>query len=130
MRNKIYILVLLVLSQCIQAQTRMDYFLMEAGKYRMRQDWSQAMMLYRHALDINPDSPEALFQLGRMSFYIREDSIGESCMLRAIGIDSTNTSYMESLAAIYLRTNRAEQALPLLEKMSSWRRCATSSRAT
>ena len=82
---------------------------MEAGKYRMRQDWSQAMMLYRHALDINPDSPEALFQLGRMSFYIREDSIGESCMLRAIGIDSTNTSYMESLAAIYLRTNRAEQ---------------------
>lgn len=118
MRNKIYILVLLVLSQCIQAQTRMDYFLMEAGKYRMRQDWSQAMMLYRHALDINPDSPEALFQLGRMSFYIREDSIGESCMLRAIGIDSTNTSYMESLAAIYLRTNRAEQALPLLEKMS------------
>ena len=92
MKNKIYILVLLVLSQCIQAQTRMDYFLMEAGKYRMRQDWSQAMMLYRHALDINPDSPEALFQLGRMSFYIREDSIGESCMLRAIGIDSTNTS--------------------------------------
>ena len=77
MKGRIYILVLLMMGLAVQAQTRTDYFLMEAGKSRMRQDWSQAMMLYRHALDINPDSPEALFQLGRMSFYIREDSIGE-----------------------------------------------------
>ena len=118
MKRRIYILVMLMLGLAVQAQTRMDYFLMEAGKSRMRQDWSQAMMLYRHALDINPDSPEALFQLGRMSFYIREDSVGENYMHRAIAIDSTNTAYMESLAAIYLRTNRAEKALPLLERMS------------
>ena len=112
-------MVLLLISLGVRAQTRVDYFLMEAGKSRMRQDWSQAMMLYRHALDVNPNSPEALYQLGRMSFYIHEDSIGEKYMHRAIGIDSINTSYMESLAAIYLRTNRAEQALPLLEKMST-----------
>ncbi len=112
-------MVLLLISLGVRAQTRVDYFLMEAGKSRMRQDWSQAMMLYRHALDVNPNSPEALYQLGRMSFYIHEDSIGEKYMHRAIAIDSINTSYMESLAAIYLRTNRAEQALPLLEKMST-----------
>lgn len=77
------------------------------------------MMLYRHALDINPESAEAMYQLGRMHSYIREDSIGERYMLRAMDIDSTNTSYLETMAAVYLRTNRAEKALPLLEKMSA-----------
>lgn len=119
MRRILYIVLSLFSCLALQAQTRADYFLMEAGKYRMRREWSTAMMLYRHALAVSPQSAESMYQLGRMYYYIREDSIGEKYMLQAIGTDSTNTSYLESMAAIYLRTNRAEKALPLLERMSA-----------
>ena len=38
----------------IRAQATFDYFYLEAEKCRLAEDYSSAMDLYRHCLDINP----------------------------------------------------------------------------
>lgn len=100
------------------AQTRLDYFMAEAAKSRMQGQWSKAMELYGHCLQIDSCSAEALYQLGRINFYLRQDSVGLEYLQKAVDLDPDNTYYIEPLAAILLRQGCEEDALPLLEHIS------------
>lgn len=112
------IIVMLLLCHFSVAQTRLDYFITEAAKARLQGQWSKASELYRHCLDIDSCSAEALFQLGRIHFYLREDSIGLEYLHKAVDLDPDNTYYIEPLAAILLRQGCEDEALPLLEHIS------------
>ena len=112
------IILLMCLCQYSVAQTRLDYFLTEAAKSRMQGQWSRAYDLYSHCLEIDSCSPEALFQLGRICFYLRQDSVGMDYMYRSVELDDSNVYYIEPLAAILLRQGCEEEALPLLERIS------------
>ncbi len=114
----IYTILMLFLCHVSMAQTRLDYFLTEAAKCRMLNQWSGASELYRHCLDIDSTSAEALYQLGRIHFYLRQDSIGLEYLHRAVERDPDNTYYIEPLVAILLRQGCDEEALPLLEHIS------------
>ena len=106
-------ILMLFLCHFAVAQTRLDYFMAEATKSRMAGQWSRASELYTHCLQIDSCSAEALFQLGRIHFYLRQDSIGLEYLHRAVELDPDNTYYMEPLAAILLRQGCEEDALPL-----------------
>lgn len=117
-------LVLLVLSLVLGgleafAQTRFDYFYIEAEKCRLRGDLSSAMDLYTHCLDINPEAPEALYNIGLLNIYLRQDSLGTDYIQKACQRDANNPYYLETLAALHLRKRDAEAAIPILEKMAS-----------
>lgn len=114
----LYIILMMCLCQFSKAQTRLDYFLTEATESRMQGQWSRAFDLYSHCLEIDSCSPEALFQLGRMYFYLRQDSVGLDYMYRSVELDSRNVYYIEPLAAILLRQGCEDEALPLLERIS------------
>lgn len=119
MFNRIRFIVLLLLcSLGVIAQNRLDYYMLEAGRARMQEKWSSAMMLYRHCLEIDPNSAEALYQTGALNYYLRQDSIGEEYILKAVLQDSCNSSYLEALASLYLKTNDQKNAVPVLEKLS------------
>ena len=105
MRHLSFILVLLFGTLGVKAQANFDYYYLEAEKCRLAEDYSSALDLYRHCLDINPEAPEALYNIGLLYLYMRSDSIG--------------TSYLETLAALYLNKRDAESAIPVLEKMAS-----------
>ena len=107
-----------LLCQLSLAQTRLDYFMAEAAKSRMQGQWSKAMELYSHCLQIDSCSAEALYQLGRISFYLRQDSAGLEYLHKAVDLDPDNTYYIEPLAAILLRQGCEDDALPLLEHIS------------
>ena len=77
------------------------------------------MDLYRHCLDINPEAPEALYNIGLLHLYLRADSLGTEYIRKACERDANNPYYLESLAALYLNKRDAESAIPVLEKMSS-----------
>ena len=100
------------------SQTRLDYFMLQAGKCRLNGHWSEAIALYNHCLEIEPNSAEALYQLGKIRRYLRQDSLGIEMIRKAIDIDSLNPYYQETLAALLLRSGKDADALPLLEKMS------------
>ena len=101
------------------AQSTFDYFYLEAEKCRLAEDYSSAMDLYRHCLDINPEAPEALYQMGLLHLFLRSDSLGTAYIRQACERDANNPYYLETLAALYLSKRDAEQAIPVLEKMAS-----------
>ena len=116
---KVFVVILAtLLCQLSLAQTRLDYFMAEAAKSRMQGQWSKAMELYSHCLQIDSSSAEALYQLGRISFYLRQDSAGLEYLHKAVDLDPDNTYYIEPLAAILLRQGCEDDALPLLEHIS------------
>ena len=119
MRNLLTITLLLLGTLGIHAQANFDYFYLEAEKCRLAEDYSSAMDLYRHCLDINPEAPEALYNMGLLYLYLRSDSIGTAYIRQACDRDANNPYYLESLAALYLNKRDAEQAIPVLEKMAS-----------
>lgn len=119
MRRLSFILVLLFGTLGIKAQANFDYYYLEAEKCRLAEDYSSALDLYRHCLDINPEAPEALYNIGLLYLYMRSDSIGTSYIRQACERDTNNPYYLETLAALYLNKRDAESAIPVLEKMAS-----------
>ena len=117
-RGVLFILLLLLASD-IKAQANFDYFYLEAEKCRLAEDYSSALDLYRHCLDINPEAPEALYNIGLLHLFLRSDSIGTSFIRQACQRDANNPYYLETLAALYLNRRDAEAAIPVLEKMAS-----------
>ena len=101
------------------AQSTFDYFFLEAEKCRLAEDYSSAMDLYRHCLDLNPEAPEALYQMGLLHLFLRSDSLGTAYIRQACERDANNPYYLETLAAYYLSKRDAEQAIPVLERMAS-----------
>lgn len=100
------------------AQSRFDYFYMEAEKCRMAEEYSAAAELYSHCLDIRPDAPEAVYNLGLMQLYLQQDSIGMCMLQKASELDSCNPLYLETLASIYLNSREGGKAIPYLERMT------------
>ncbi len=109
---------LLLLCRVAGAQTRHDYFMMEAAKCRMQNNMSASVEMYRHCLEIAPNSPEALFQMGLVHMYLKEDSMGMDCLERAEELDPDNAYYVEALASLYLRRADTEAAVSMLERLS------------
>ena len=118
MRHLFYIICFFSSCCLAKAQTRVDYFINEAAQCMMAGKASSAVDLYSHSLEINPNIPEAIFQLGRINFYIGNDSLAYEMLYKAIEKDSCNSKYLETLVSILLNDRKTEEALPLLERMS------------
>lgn len=118
MRHLFYIICFFSSCCLAKAQTRVDYFMNEATQCMMAGKASSAVDLYSHSLEINPNIPEAIFQLGRINFYIGNDSLAYEMLYKAIEKDSCNSKYLETLVSILLNDRKTEEALPLLERMS------------
>ena len=121
MKNKILIIFLLC-SGTLLAQTRFDYFYLEAEKSRLAGDYASALELYQHCLDINPQAAEAVYNLGLMKLFLRQDSleVGIGMLKQACELDSCNPWYLETLATIYLNARRTSEAVPYLEKLAKF----------
>lgn len=114
-----YIGIMLWLSAIsLSAQTRFDYFFLEAEKSRLNGDYPSAAELYRHALDIKPDASEALANYAILQFYMQQDSLGLSMLRKACESDSTNPWHWQTLATILLESRNYTEAVPVLEKMA------------
>ena len=119
MKRLFTIIILLLGTLGVHAQANFDYFYLEAEKCRLAEDYSSAMDLYRHCLDINPEAPEALYNMGVLHLYLRSDSLGTAYIRQACERDANNPYYLETLAALYLNKRDADSAIPVLEKMAS-----------
>lgn len=116
-----FLLLLFLIWGCpyLSAQSRFDYFYLEAEKQRLAGNYGSAAELYRHCLDINPDAPEALYSLSVILLNLRQDSVALDMLQRAASIDSGNPWYQETMAAVYLNRNRTEEAIPVLEHLTT-----------
>lgn len=100
------------------ADTRFDYFFHAATQYRIKSQLSEAVALYSHCLEMQPDAPEVLFELGRINIFLRQDSVGLSMMRRAAATDTLCSVYQEALAAVLVQRRQLNEAAPYLERLS------------
>ena len=121
MKNKLLIIFLLC-GGTLLGQTKFDYFYLEAEKSRLAGDYASALELYQHCLDINPQAAEAVYNLGLMKLFLRQDSleVGIGMLKQACELDSCNPWYLETLATIYLNARKTSEAVPYLEKLAKF----------
>lgn len=119
MKSKLLIIILLC-SGTLLAQTKFDYFYLEAEKSRLAGDYASALELYQHCMEINPNAAEAVYNLGLMKLFLRRDSVevGIDMLKQACALDSCNPWYLETLASIYLNERKTSAAVPFLEKLA------------
>lgn len=97
---------------------RLSYFYQEGIKQKLANRLSEAYDLFSHCLAIEPDNPDAIYELGYLQFYLNEDSLGTAMLRRAVELDNRNPRYVQSLAAAYLAQNEYELAIPVVERLS------------
>ncbi len=102
-------------------QRRLSHFFLEGVKQKLAGNYSAAHDLFAHCLSIDPTSPEALYEMGYLKFYLREDSVGVVMFQQASELDPQNPYYLETLAAAYLNSNDYTNAKVTLERLSQLR---------
>lgn len=102
-----------------EQQRRFDYFYLEAVRLRNLGNYSDAYELFQHALEINPNAPEALFDLATYVGYLANDSTAQNYYERAAELSPDNQWYQEVLGNYYQTHNQLDKAVGILEKMSA-----------
>lgn len=103
----------------VSDQRRVTYFFAEGKRAALAGNGSAAMDLFAHCLQINPNSPEALYEMALCNFTLRRDSIGMVQLRRASELNPADTHYLETLASCYLALGEYDQATSTLEKMQA-----------
>lgn len=101
-----------------EASRRFDYYYLEAVKSSLAGKHDDSFALLKHCLDINPDAPEALFDLGLYYMGLSDSAQCASHLSRAAELDSANIFYKEALASFFLRNYDDENAARVLEDMA------------
>ncbi|MCD8304812.1 MAG: tetratricopeptide repeat protein [Prevotellaceae bacterium] len=97
---------------------RLSYYFIEGTKQKLADNYSAAHDLFRHCLSIDPTSPEALYELAYMNYYLQRDSVGLAMFRKASELDADNPWYMETLAAAYLEAGDKQATIPVLERLA------------
>ena len=100
------------------AQRRFDYFYLEAVRMRNLGKYADAYELYKHALLINPDAPEALFDMASFCNYLGSKEETQHYYEKAAELAPQNSWYQQVLGNFYCRNNQTDKAIAVYEKMA------------
>jgi tetratricopeptide (TPR) repeat protein len=78
-----------------------------------------AEQAFKKVLESNPESVEALAQLGRIAFYKNELKEAEAVLQNALALDAENQIAKETLPWIYYRMNEYTKAAPLIAELGN-----------
>lgn len=74
------------------------------------QDQKTALALYTRAVDLQPDDPEACYDLGKLLFSMNEMEKAEKLLAHAAQMDPTNPTIHFRLSTVYKRLGRDKDA--------------------
>ncbi len=83
---------------------------------RRNGDWRNETLLWSHTLLIKPDSAAAMLNLGVDAQKNQRWEMAEKLLKRAVELQPDDDGSLERLADFYIKLERADEALPLLEK--------------
>ncbi len=98
-------------------QRRYDYFYLEAANQEAAGNLSAAFDLYRHALEINPRSAGAYYNIAGYYVTLRNDSLARKGFEKAVSLDPKNTTYLEKLGQFYVTTKDYPAAIKTYERL-------------
>lgn len=99
-------------------QRKFDYFYMEASRQRTLGNYAEAYELYKHALLINPNAPEALFDMASFCSFLGSREETQYYYEKASELAPQNNWYQQVLGNFYYRNNQVDKAIEVYEKMA------------
>lgn len=101
-------------------QRKYSYFFLEAMRQKEKGSYDAAYDLLRHALVINPDASEALFEMAHFydAFFLDSTMNPRPLLERAVALDQNNYFYSQALAELYLRRNDMKNGIQMYEEMT------------
>lgn len=84
----------------------------DAGKFQ------EAAAALEQVVKAVPEQDAAHYWLALCDIYMNKADEAEAHLARAVALDSTNFWYSQRLASLYIATGRAEQAIPIYERLT------------
>lgn len=94
---------------------RYDYFFQEAARRQATGRYGEAFELLEHARKINPDAAEVHYYLSMYYSQLKQDSIAQAYLERAIRLAPDNLIYRERMAAYLVNNQQYDKAIEAYE---------------
>ena len=123
MRKAAYILLLLtlfttmVVAQDAEKSRRYDAMFLEAICQREKGNSDAAFDLLRHCVDIDSTRSEAYLYLAQYSGALKQKDKMLGMMKKAVDLEPDNTTYLETLANVYISQRQYAEGIEMLERL-------------
>ena len=97
--------------------TRYDAFFLEAMVQRQEENHDAAFDLLQHCVKLNPQASEAHYFLAQYYQMLRNDSLAQQCLLKAVELEPNNPTFLESVAQMYIRQQDYPKAITVVEQL-------------
>ena len=94
-----------------------DQFFLEAMVQRQKGHNDAAFDLLRHCLELRPDASEAHYYIAQYYAGLKDDSLSLAHIQRAAELNPDNETYMETLAQIFIRQQKFDEAIAVVERL-------------
>lgn len=101
-----------------EQRRKFDYYFLEAVRMKQKGDYDAAFELYRHCLDICPQSAATLYEISQFYMALGQEEKSEEALKRAVRSDEGNFWYKQTLAAYYQRKRDIPKAVAVYEDMA------------
>lgn len=92
-------------------QVKLERDMLDGEKYKVLEDWDNAVKSYTDALSIDPTCAEAHFQLSQIYSETHKLSDAQTEADIASRLDGSNRWYLEQLASVYLSEGKSKEAI-------------------
>ncbi|MCD8165609.1 MAG: tetratricopeptide repeat protein [Bacteroides sp.] len=99
-------------------QRKYDYFFLEASRLKAAGEPDAAFDMLRHCIVLDPEAPEALFEISQFYLYLRQPEKSEEALRKAVKNDPDNFWYNQALVGFYQQQGKRDEALEALERMA------------
>lgn len=99
-------------------QRKYDYFFLEATRLKAKNEYPAAFELYKHALEVDPNAPSALFEISQYYQYLGQAAAGLDALKKAVLYAPDNYWYSQALAGLYQQQDNTPEAIALFESMT------------
>lgn len=99
----------------VEQQRKFDYFYLEALRLKGEKKYSAAFDMIQHCQTINPQAPEALYELGKYYLTLQKDTQSLSAFQAAVNAAPQNYWYNQALASLYMQQEDSIKATETFE---------------
>ncbi len=92
-------------------------FYFDAEKYKISEEYEQALILYEKCTALNPEESSAYNEIAKLYFYFNEWDNAEYYIKQAIDLDSNNKWYYYLLLDIYVMQNKLEEQIDVYSSL-------------
>ena len=101
-----------------EQRRKYNLFFLEAVRMKQLGELDAAFELYKHCLDIHPNSAETLYEISRFYMALGEEEKGLKALEKAVEKDKRNFWFKQELAAYFQNKRQWNKSVAVFENMS------------